>query len=48
MNPAALFKINQAMNQFEGTHPKFVAFLTTNIKVQQSDLELINILKDLK
>ena len=74
MNPAALFKINQAMSQFEGTHPKFVAFLndvfssgipegsiveisvtkpgmekvTTNIRVQQSDLELFNSMKDLK
>lgn len=62
------------MSQFQGTHPKFVAFLkdvfssgipegsiveisvtkpgmekvTTNIRVQQSDLELFNSMKDLK
>ena len=74
MHPASLLKLNHAMSQVQGTHPKFVAFLndvfssgipegsvveisvtkpgmekvTTNIRVQQSDLELINILKDFK
>ena len=74
MNPASLLKISQAMSQFQGTHPKFVAFLkdvfssgipegsiveisvtkpgmekvTTNIRVQQSDLELFNSMKYLK
>lgn len=73
MNPAAIFKIKQAMTKFQQTHPKFVAFLrdtfstgipedsiieisvtkpgmetvTTNIKVRQSDLELLEGLKDL-
>lgn len=73
MNPAAMMKIVSAKNQFEKTHPKFVAYIkamfsrpieegtilevsitrpgeepvTSNIRVQQSDLELLSSLKEL-
>lgn len=73
LNPMLLMKLMNAKNQFEGTHPKFMAFIssvfsrpleegtvieftvtrsgespiTANIKVQQSDLELLAELKEL-
>lgn len=73
MNPASIMKLMGAKAQFEGNHPKFVAFvkavlsrpieegtvmeitvtrpgespITANLKVQQSDLELLRELKEL-
>lgn len=73
LNPTSLMKLMSAKNQFEGNHPKFMAFLnsvfskpleegtvveftvtrpgegpvTANIKVQQSDLDLLAELKEL-
>ena len=47
MNPASIMKIMSAKAQFERNHPKFSA-LTANINVQQSDLELLEGLKDMR
>ncbi len=73
MNPAAMMKMMGAARKFEGTHPKFVAFLKTmmssgidegtiieitvtkpdgtqvtgNMKVQASDMELFQELKNM-
>ena len=55
MNPASLMKIMNARNKFVENHPKFAAFLhavfsagiTTNMKVLQSDLDLLDELKNL-
>ena len=53
MNPASIMKIMNAKNKFTENHPKFMAFLhavfamTTNIKVRQSDLELLQELREL-
>ena len=73
MNPADLFKIKSAADQFNSNHPKLVPFfravgpkvktpgtviemavidangerIETNMRVQESDLELLKILMDM-
>ena len=59
MNPANIMKIMNAKNKFTANHPKFVAFLsavftrpgeepmTTNMKIRQSDLDLMRELQDM-
>ena len=52
MNPASLMKIMNARNKFVENHPKFAAKpgeepITTNMKVLQSDLDLLDELKNL-
>mgnify|MGYP000276670272 CR=1 FL=1 len=50
MNPANIMKIMNAKNKFTANHPKFVAFLSavfSNMKIQQSDLDLMRELQDM-